>query len=190
MDLNKIALKAEEFARSEINKYNVPEMTHLDISLEKGIWIAEKLNANIDIVKIGVCLMDVKLGQAFHEKKIPEHVKMSSLAAKEFLSSYSCDHNTTENVINCIEAHHGKIPFKTIEAEITANADCYRFISPKGVFFYFTVLGRRFGDDLPKILDTIESKMDEKMAIVSLPLVKEDLEPIYKNFKVYLKMAK
>jgi len=190
MDLQKIALHAEEYARAEIKKYNVPEMTHLDISIDKGIEIANKLGANVDIVKIGVCLMDVKLGQAFHEKRIPEHIKMSSDASKEFLNKFSLDEQTVNNIIACVESHHGKDTFDTLEAEITANADCYRFIFPKGIFFFFTVLGRRFGDDLPKIISTVESKMDEKINIVSLPLVKKELEPIYNNMKSYFALSK
>jgi len=190
MKLQEIASKAEELAREEIRKFNVPEMTHLDISIKKGIELAKKLNADVDIVKIGVCLMDIKLGQAFQDKRVSEHVKMSSDFTREFLQNFSVNESISEKIINCVEAHHGRVPYNSIEAEITANADCYRFISPKGIFFYFTVLGRRLGDDLQKIIETVELKMDEKMNIVSLPIVKEELEPIYNNMKEYFAQAK
>lgn len=190
MNLQEVATKAEKYARDEVEKFGLPATTHLDISLEKGIELAEKLNADVNIVKIGVCLMDIKLGQAFHEKIVPQHVKMSSDASKEFLSQFSLDEKTFKTIIECVEGHHGKNSFNTLEAEITANADCYRFISPKGIFFFFTVLGRRLGDDLSAIIDGVESKMDEKMNIVSLSIVKEELEPIYHTMKKYFKESK
>ena len=44
-------------------------------------------------------------------------------------------------LINCVAAHHGAIPFDSLEAEIVANADCYRFIHPRGVMsFHATVV--------------------------------------------------
>ena len=189
MNLKEVADKAVEMARAEIDQFNVPEMLHLDISLEKGEWLAAKLGANIDIVRAGVALMDLKLGQAFHEKRIPEHVSMSVDAATEFLTASGVDEADKENTLSCIRSHHGKIGFSTLEAEICANADCYRFVHPKGILFYFTVLGRRLGD-FAKCVDQVEAKMDEKMAIISLPIVKEELSPVYENMKHYFKLSR
>jgi len=190
MNLKIIAEKAEKFARDEIEKYGLPWIEHFNISLEKGIKIAEKLWANIELVKIWVSLMDVKLWQAFSEKRVWEHVKMSSEATKEFLKDFEIDKKTFEIIIEAVEWHHWKEKFDNLEAEITANADCYRFISPKGIFYFFSVLGRRFWDDLWKIVENVESKMDEKMNIVSLDFVKQELEPVYKNMKKYFKESK
>lgn len=189
MTLEEIADKAVQMARAEIDTYNVPEMVHLNISLDKGIWLAEQLGANVDIVKIGVAFMDLKLGQAFHEKRIPEHVQMSVEAADEYLSSTGITDEEKKNILACIQSHHGKIPFETLEAEICANADCYRFVHPKGILFYFTVLGRRLGD-FSKCVDQVEAKMDEKMNIISLPTVKEELSPVYKNMKTYFRLSR
>ena len=41
-----------------------------------------------------------------------------------------------------------------------------------------------------KIRKNVENKMDEKMNIVLLDLVKKELEPIYKNMKKYLNDSK
>jgi hypothetical protein len=88
-----------------------------------------------------------------------------------------------------VEAHHGTIPYTCIEAEICANADCYRFISPKGVFGYFTTLGKRPLDFLA-CLDEAEKKLDEKYAILSLDICKSELEPYYQTFKEYIKLSR
>ena len=190
MNLNEIAEKAEKFARDEIEKYWLPWVTHFNISLEKWIKIAEELGANVELVKIWVCLMDVKLWQAFSEKRVWEHIKMSSDATKDFLKDFEIDEQTKNIIIECVEWHHWKEKFDSLEAEITANADCYRFISPKGIFYFFTVLWRRLWDNLEKNIENVENKMDEKMNIVSLDLVKEELEPIYKNMKNYFNQIK
>lgn len=187
--LSEVAQQAIDYARSEIEKFGVPDMVLLDISLDKGVHIAESLGANVDLVRTGVALMDVKLGQAFKEKRLKEHVTMSIEAARDFLKPYVLAEEVRDVIFNAIGAHHGGHPFRSVEAEICANADCYRFIHPKGVFLYLTVLGKRLGD-FAASLDQVETKMDEKMSIVSLPLVKDELAPIYDTFKEYLRLAR
>jgi hypothetical protein len=161
-------------------------MVFLDISEKKGQELAEKLGADKDIVMAGTALMDVKLGQALSEGKIKEHVKMSSDAAKEFLEKYDLDEDTKKKIINCVEAHHGKVPFECKEAEICANADAYRFLHPRGFFYYFVLLGER-EKDYNKILDQVEAKLEEKWNVLSLDICKEETEEYYKTFKQYLK---
>ncbi len=189
MTMTEIAAMAEQYARNEIKQHNVPEMMHYEISLEKGIWLAQRLGADLEIVKIGISFMDLKLGQAFKENRIPDHVKMSIESAKQFLAQHNVDPVAQSNIINCIEAHHGNLPFETLEAEICANADCYRFLHPKGIFFYFTVLGRRLGN-FKDALTQVENKMDEKYKIVSLQIVKDELFPVYDSMKKYFQWSK
>jgi hypothetical protein len=88
-----------------------------------------------------------------------------------------------------VEAHHGQVPYTCIEAEICANADCYRFISPKGVLSYLTVLGKRH-DDFTICLNEVEKKLDEKYSILSLDLCKQELEPWYQTFKTAIQQSK
>lgn len=186
--LRSIANKAIELARKEIETYGLPHPVAFDLSLEKGQFLAESLGANSTIVDIGVAMMDFKLGQAFKEKRLAEHVKMSAEAAKAFLKEHNVPENISRIVINAAEAHHGGIPFVSVESEICANADCYRFIHPKGVFLYLTVLGKRL-DDFNACLLQVESKLDEKMKIVSLPIVRDELMPIYNTLKNYIALS-
>lgn len=192
MDKNsfrQVADKAIEYARDEIRKFGVPDMMLLDISLDKAKWIATELKARVELTEICVSLMDIKLGQAFKEKRIQDHIAMSVDAASEFLRKINFPEEETSIVLNAIEAHHGGASFKALEAEICANADCYRFIHPKGFFLYLTVLGKRY-DNFISCLDQAETKMDEKMKMISLPLVRCELEPIYKTLKNYIALAK
>ena len=88
-----------------------------------------------------------------------------------------------------MEAHHGKIPYTCIEAEICANADCYRFISPKGFLSYLATLGKRH-DDFASCLNDAEKKLDEKYALLSLDFCKQELEPRYQTFKTSIQQAR
>jgi len=188
-NLPSVADEAILYAKKEIEAYGVPDMLHFEFSLEKAKWLADVLGADVDLVSIGVAMMDVKLGQAFQEKRVQEHIAMSLLAARQFLSPFHLPTEVEATIFNAVEAHHGDIPFQSIEAEICANADCYKFIHPKGVFLYLSVLGKRLSN-FKDCLDQAEAKMDEKMRIVSLPVVKKELEPFYKTFKQYFAMSR
>ena len=92
-------------------------------------------------------------------------------------------------VLNGVAGHHGTIPFECVEAEIVANADCYRFIHPVGVFHYLGTLSKR---DLSamQIISTAETKLDEKFGVLSLKRVKDELIPHYERFKLQFREAR
>ncbi len=154
----------------------------LEFALQKGKELADYYNANYDIVCIGLCLMDIKLKEALALNKQPEHIKMSVEFACEFLNNYDISDKEKEDIINCIEAHHGKVPFQCIEAEICANTDCYIFIHPIGVFTYMELLIKR-GKSLNEQILQLRSKMEEKHGIISLGKVRDELEVSYQMFK-------
>ena len=187
--MKEIIEKAREYALKEIELNKSPSMPHFDLSNQKGQEFAEKLNADKDLVMIGTILMDVKLGECIKEGKIPEHIDRSAKATEEFLNQSDLDNETKNKIINCVEAHHGTKEYICKEAEICANADSYRFIHPKGVLNYLTILGKRF-DDLNECLDQLEKKMEEKHNVLSLDLAKQELEPYYQQFKELIKKSK
>jgi len=180
-----IIKKSKEYALSEIKKFGTPILTHFEISEKKAIELANKLEADKTIAQVGIYLMDLKLGQALKENKLAEHVQMSVEAARKFLDKFDIDNLIKEKIINCIAAHHKNLPFNCIEAEICANADCYRFIHPKGFFAYLTVLGKRY-DNFSDCLDQIEKKLEEKHNILSLEICKNELKEYYKILKKFI----
>jgi HD superfamily phosphodiesterase len=183
-----VVTKSREFALSEIEKFGAPHLIHFEIAERKAIQLAEQLGADKEVVQTGVYLMDVKLGQAMQEGKLAQHVEMSSVASREFLTQFKLPATQVNQIINCVEAHHGAIPFASIEAEIVANADCYRFIHPKGFFLFLTVLGKR--GSFAEALDMAEAKLDEKHTILSLDFCKNELEEVYRGLKNYISMAR
>jgi len=184
-----ITEESGEYALAEMEQFGLPNRIHFDISEKEARSLAEKLGADKDIVLAGVALMDLKLGQAFKEGRLAEHVQMSVDAAKEFLEKFEISAEKKGKIINCIEAHHGTVPFKCKEAEICANADCYRFVHPKGFFVYLTVLGKRNPDFLA-CMKKAEEKMDEKYGILSLDACKQELEPYYIALKKLIEDSK
>ncbi len=187
-ELKEVIDKARTWALEEIEKNGTPAIEHFDLSNSIGQNLSEKFDADKDIVLIGTILMDVKLGECFREGKLQEHVKRSSDASKMFLKQYDIDEDTFNKIVNCIEAHHGKIAFLCREAEICANADCYRFLHPKGVFAYFKLLGKRFSE-FSKVINQVNTKMEEKWTILTLQECKNELMPYYETFKKYLYIA-
>jgi hypothetical protein len=180
---------AREYAVSELEKFGSPLPLHFEISEKKGIELAEKLVADIVVVRMGVYFMDLKIGQALKENRLQEHIRMSVDAAKEFFATHPFDEDSQRKIINCIEAHHADVPFSCIEAEICANADCYRFLHPRGFFSYLILSGKR-GSNLSDCLKFAEEKMDEKHRILSLDICKKELDGYYSTLKQFISDAR
>lgn len=172
----------KNYAYSEIEKFWFPTKVHFDLSFEKGKEIAEKLGANIELVLLGVCFIDIKLGQAIAENRLADHIQMWVDACNAFLEKYEVSDDEKKIIINSIEAHHSAVSFESLEAEIIANADCYRFLHPKGVLYYISVLTKRWLE-FDEVLKQAEYKLDEKWSIVSLECCKQELGEHYKSFK-------
>jgi len=179
--------EARNLALKEIEKFGVPNLVHFEISEKKVIELCEKLNADKTIALTGYYLMDLKLGEAFRLDKIKEHIKMSLDMAKQFLEKFDLDEETKKKIINCIEAHHGGVPFICKEAEICANADAYRFLHPKGFFATLAFMGKDLGFE--KTLKLLNQKIDEKYNILSIDVCKKELAKYYKQLKELIEIA-
>jgi len=184
--MKKIIAKAREWALEEIKKNGTPAVGHFEISNLKGQELAKKFGADKDIVMVGTMLMDIKLGECLKEGKVSEHIARGGQATKEFLEQFKVAKRTKEKIINCVTAHHGTASYTCKEAEICANADCYRFLSPKGFFTYCNLLGKRT-DNLSEYTKQLEYKVDEKWKALSLDFCKEELKPYYEMFKELFK---
>lgn len=179
----------DKFARSEIEKYGTPFPSHYEVSNQKGVELAEKLGADIFIVQLGTRLMDVMLGEALAQDKLSEHVRMSAEAARDFLTKIGLEETVIEKVVNCVEGHHRQIPWSCSEAEIVANADCYRFLLVRNWLAYFMLMGTR-SSNVEETLLQGEKKLEEKWGILSLDICKQELEPEYRLIKQVIKTAK
>lgn len=185
--MQEIINRAEEFALSEIKKYGLPSIMNFETSNKKAEGIAKQLGADLDVVKIGARLMDIKLGEAFSKGKLGMHVSMSSEATKKFLNQFEVSQDVIGNIINCVEGHHGTKKWICKEAEICANADCYRFLLVKNWLAFVHSLS-----EIPfnEALDLAEEKAEEKWKVLSIDACKKELEPHYKLIKEIIKKAR
>lgn len=189
MTIKDLVKNADIAMREETKKYN-PDIEFLyDLALEGGEKLAERYHADLDIVKIGISLMDLKLTEAQSLGIPKEHVKLSAEATKKILEEYDISEDIKENILHCVEEHHGVENYFSIESEICANADCYKFLDPKGVFAYCSLLARRY-HSLDQEWQQLEYKMDEKYHTLSLKEAKDELTLYYDQFKSLLEIAK
>jgi hypothetical protein len=114
---------------------------------------------------------------------------MSLEASKEFLEQFDLDEETVKKILSCVEEHHGAEEFTCKESEICANADCYKFLHPKGFLNYLCILNGR-GGNFKEAIEGVLPKLEEKHNILSLDVCKEELEPYYQEFKKMLEKAK
>ncbi len=169
-------------ALEEIKKFGTPKLEHFFLANAKGQELAEKLNADKNIVLLGTILMDFKLGQCLSKNRVADHIKESDDAAKSLLISLGCEERFVQKVTACIQSHHGQKTYPSLEAEICANADCYRFLSPAGFFNGFMLFCNR-GLSIEECLKNVEAKVDEKRSIISLDICKAETEAYYQEMK-------
>lgn len=180
-----------ELALKEIELYGGPSLNHYHLALNKGEQVAKELNADVNVVKIGCALMDIKLGQCIKEGCQSEHVQKSYLYAKQILEQNNIDKKLKETLLDCVLSHHGtkNKKFNSLEAEICANVDCYRFIHPQGVFTYIQTV-TNWGNAQNDAINSVLNRMEEKHNILSLDYCKKELENYYQTIKNLLQQAK
>ena len=84
----------------------------IETSIIAGL-LATELNVNVQIAKRGGLLHDI--GKALDHEIEGTHVSIGVDLCKKYKES--------EEVIHCIQAHHGDVPFKSVEAVIVQVAD-------------------------------------------------------------------
>ncbi len=181
--------KGRAYALAEIEQYGLPIPAHFAISENMAKKIVAQLWGDLDIVLLWVYLMDLKIGQAFVEKRLEQHIQMWADAATIFLQNEWVDQETIDKVIHCILAHHGTTPYQSLEAEICANADCYRFCHPTGFLVYMHGIAKRWLTFL-EALDQAEKKLEEKHSILSLELCKNECENHYQKLTEYIALSR
>jgi len=84
--------------------------------------------------------MDVKLGEAKVNNQLPQHADISADAARDFLELQEMPPETLSRIVFCVREHHNTQGFTSLESEVVANTDCYRFASVAGNFYFVSGL--------------------------------------------------
>lgn len=161
-----------------------------EIANQKALELAKRLGADTEIVQLGSNLMDIKLQEARESGKTEAHIVMGIKASRDFLEKTDLSEEKKKKVIECVAEHHSKSgKFSCLEAEICANADCYKFLSARGFFYYTMVQGKRNCTFNEAVMST-EKYFRKKLEILSLPECKAELEQDIKAILAFLEAAK
>ena len=172
----------------EINKYGIPTLEDYNDIITISLALGKKLNADLDVVKLGSRLIHAKIGESIAEKRKAEHTNMSMGFAMEFFKKYPMNENIKNKVIACIKEHRDKT-FSCIEAEICANANCYRYLLPRKILKMFYTL-RNHGYNFEEILFLAEEKAEEKWNFLTLEICRDELKDNYKIIKGFMQSSK
>lgn len=180
-----------KYAIEEIEKFGQPTMYYYNLVIEKAETLAKEVGADVTLSKIGVMLMDIKLGECIVNKIQPLHVEKSFEFAKEILDECNASEEVKNILLSCVKEHHGapKNKYSSKEAEVCANADCYRFLLPAGVYGCMLTTAA-WGFEQNKSVDFVLSKVEEKFKTLSLEKAKQELTPYYKTLKEILIQSK
>jgi len=172
-----IVALSEELLRKEIRRTGFPILENHQVGLLYGKKLARLYGVDENFIAACMNFMDLKIGEAFLKQRLKDHIQMSLEATMEVLKSLDLDKKLIKKIAECIISHHGAEKYPSIEAEICANADCFKFLHPKGFLTMFSGLRRK---DVPfdEVIDLLQQKLEEKMRIISLP----ELRPEAKNY--------
>lgn len=179
--------KAWELARKEWDETGFPFREHIDIAVNKAKSLAKQLNADPDIVEIGTLMMDVVIGQAIKDGNIQKHVEMCLDATNGLLKDSQISEDKKENIRNCVIQHHGVDQYYSIEAEICANSDCYRWLSTRG---FACAMKCHPQKDLDKFIEFAQDKRKEMLKLLSLTKCKNELQAQLEIVDSFLDVAK
>lgn len=123
---------------------------------------------------IGAYLADMYITEAIKTGDITKHVQMALDRAQEIIKSHNIPQDKAEIILEIIGTHHGGKQ-KHIESKLFTNADCFKFLLPKGVFHIFSAVykdrNKEVKDPHKRFLLAIQYamfKVDEKFALVNL----------------------
>ena len=138
-----IVEESRKLMKQSILKNDAPSWLLTELVVEKGKELANKYNADEELVITSLYLSHIVFSKGLKDEIQQQHVKLSSEMAKKYLDQWQVPEEKQDIIINTIEAHHGKVPTKSKEAEIMKNAECYKFITVKGCLILLHDLGRR-----------------------------------------------
>ncbi|MFH1400682.1 MAG: HD domain-containing protein, partial [Nanoarchaeota archaeon] len=101
---------------------------HLFRVVAIAVGLARRHDADVSVVEAGAWLHDTNLGVT---------VLGDTMAGKEsvlaLLGSLAVSQNDQDAILHCIEAHDGRVPARTVEAQIVHDADTLEKMGPLGV---------------------------------------------------------
>lgn len=196
MNEDKMISIVKEFAMKNSENNDIHGFDHVERVFRLSIFIGEKTNANLKILKIAALLHDIGRIQEKKDKEKRNHAEISAELAKSFIASdrYDLTQNEIDEIIHCIQVHsysNELIP-ETLEAKILSDADKLDALGAIGLYrtIGFTIL-RNGG--LDGVIEHLENKILKLKNRLFLDISKEiasSREKIIINFYNKIKEQK
>lgn len=153
-------------------------------------------NHNHNALWIGAYLSDMYITEAIKTGNIKNHVPMALDRAKQIIEDNKISKDEAEIILEIIRTHHGGEQ-KHLESKIFKNADCFKFLHPRGVFHIFSAYYMERTKDEPDLkkrfalgMEYTMFKVDEKFALVDLDdNLKTEAKELYDHWQYFFAMS-
>ncbi|MDQ6985178.1 MAG: hypothetical protein Q9M91_01365 [Candidatus Dojkabacteria bacterium] len=156
--------------RSDLYAKPIPGVVLNDLMEVKLKKLAKKYKHDSEALWIGSYVADLFIVEARRDTgNHMNHLPIASEYAKnELFPNYNFTDHQQEIILEIIEKHHSSEEKKYIETKLFTNADCFKFLEPKGAFHLFGAVYGREGGDFKKAIDMVMFKAQEKYDLVDL----------------------
>ena len=175
--------KIREIVRNECEKKDWGDWEyHVTIVVKYSKFLAEKLNADKEVVELAALLHDigrVKFGPKDHEIT-------GSSEAEQILKEFNYSQDVIDKVKHCIDTHRADKTStrNTIEAEIIANADAMSHFDAVPALLRTSL--RINDDNLDKAMKWVSKKIERDWEDMTLPIVREMMKDKYEAIKLLI----
>lgn len=159
--------------RSELYSKPSPGYILNTITDEKLLELSKKYpQHNAGPLWIGAYLSDLYITEAIQRGDITLHVPMAVERAKKLIKDEDISTESAEIILEIITTHHGGEQ-NHIESKLFKNADCFKFLDPRGVFHIFGAMYQRskLTDPMERFEEAMQYtmfKVEEKHDLVNL----------------------
>ncbi len=173
--------------RKELYSKPAPGEVLNNITDKKLVELASKYPHNNDALWLGTYLADLFITEAKDTGDITKHIPMAIEYTKQLIIDEKIPDEMSGIIIELIETHHGG-PQKYIESKLFKNADCFKFLDPKGVFHIFSAFDDETEAGFKKAIEYTMFKVDEKYKLVDLDdELKSEANELYDRWQWFFK---
>jgi len=171
-----------EFDKADIKFHKEPYyyIYHILPAYNISIGLAKRYNANKEIVAISILLHDIGL---INLDKGKEHDEAGVKKSKKILKDIGLNDKKIKEILHCIRYHDArdKNPL-SIEGKIVCTADALSHI----VTPWYIIKGRNSRKNNKDIIKWLSKKLNKDFNRIQFEEIKEEINPIYKNWKIIL----
>lgn len=177
--------------RSELYSKPSPGYILNTITDEKLLTLSNKYpEHNKDSLWIGAYLSDLYITEAIQSGDKALHIPMAVERAKKLIKDQGVPAKLAEIILEIITTHHGGEQ-KHIESKLFKNADCFKFLDPRGVFHIFGAMYQRseLTGPMERFVEAMQYtmfKVEEKYTLVDLDdQLKSEAKELYDHWQYF-----